>query len=531
MQALTAPRHVREDPRRRARRRFARRALLGAAAALTGILLVLGGKALFAESPEERLVERFAREWAAGDYGAMHAMLTRPGQQAVSEGELADAYSRAAETATVERIRTGDAREESGRIVLPVTATTAAFGDVAGELAVPVIDERVDWQRHLVFPGLRPREELDRTTEAPRRASILARDGTVLAEGDAGERSSELGVEVTAAAGTVTDPTTPEERESLRARGFPPGTPVGQTGLERVFERQVAGKPGGVLLAGDRELATSEPRSAEPVRTTIEPEVPRAAATGLNGLGGIAVLDARSGEVVGLGGTPLTGPQPPGSTFKLITTTAALEDGKVSPSSEFPVQTGATIEGQTISNAHDEACGGTFRVSFAKSCNSVFAPLGVKVGAKSLVDAAERYGLNQPASIPSADRSTIPPADEIESDLELGATAIGQGDVLMTPIRLAAVAQTIATGGTQTAPRLAPGAPPARVRVTSPKVAQTIEDLMIGVVEDGTGDAAAIEGVQVAGKTGTAELGEGIKEHAWFTGFAPAGGKPGSPSR
>src|SRR5262245_26014307 len=111
--------------------------------------------------------------------------------------------------------------------------------------------------------------------------------------------------------------------------------------------------------------------------------------------GGVAALDAQDGTVKALAGIAFSAPQPPGSTFKVITTSAALEDDLVTPSDEFPVETAAVIEGREVANAHDELCGGTFAESFAKSCNSVFAPLGVDVGADRLVEEAEQFGFNE----------------------------------------------------------------------------------------------------------------------------------------
>ena len=119
----------------------------------------------------------------------------------------------------------------------------------------------------------------------------------------------------------------------------------------------------------------------------------------------------------------------------------------------FPIQTSTTVDGRQIDNANQEACGGTFSEAFAESCNSVFAPLGPKVGSKGMVDTAESYGFNSPptlytnrrvkaAGIPS---STLPKS--IPSDVDLAVTAIGQGEVLATPLEMASVAQTIANGG------------------------------------------------------------------------------------
>jgi cell division protein FtsI/penicillin-binding protein 2 len=188
-----------------------------------------------------------------------------------------------------------------------------------------------------------------------------------------------------------------------------------------------------------------------------------------------------------------------------------------------------------LENANGEACGGTFRNAFAHSCNSVFAPLGVEVGAEPLVDAAERYGWNAPATIPGEVPSTLPPAAEIETPLEVASTAIGQFETLATPLQMASVAQTIATRGVRHPPTLSAADRRRPTRVTTRRVARTIGSMMVDVVAYGTGTAAAIPGVRVAGKTGTAELedtrdpetGETLppdptNTDAWFTAYAPA---------
>jgi peptidoglycan glycosyltransferase len=272
------------------------------------------------------------------------------------------------------------------------------------------------------------------------------------------------------------------------------------------------------------------------VRTTIDTRLQEAAVTALAGrFGGIAALDPRNGEIRALAGLAFSAPQPPGSTFKIVTTAAALEEELVKPSTEFPVETAAIVDGVELENANGESCGGSFRNSFAHSCNSVFGPLGVEIGSEALVDAAERFGWNQRPVVAGEVPSTLPPSSEIESPLEIASTAIGQFRTLATPLVMASVAQTIAAGGVRHVPTLALGERTRRVRVTSREIARTIESLMVDVVEYGTGTAAALPGMKVAGKTGTAEL-EDTRDpetgetappdpsntDAWFTAYAPA---------
>jgi peptidoglycan glycosyltransferase len=520
------------------RRRLIRRglpALVGLALLGLAAGLLVGSMAL---SGAERTARDFVRAWERGDWAAMHELLTPRARRRVDADELRDAYRGAAAEATATAVEAGDpSGERNGRQIVPMAVRTRLFGVLRADLALPVEEERVAWEPHHVFPGLERGLSLRRNSEPPERAAILSRDGKVLAEGPAEARDSPLGPLSGSIAGRLEPEETPREREALYARGFPRDWPVGHTGLELVFERRLAGRPGGELLAGIRVIGSARPRPAPAVRTTIDTAVQEAAVTALAGrFGGIAALDARTGEVRALAGVAFSAPQPPGSTFKIVTTTAALEAQLVKPSDRFPVEQAAIIDGVEVENANGEFCGGSFRNSFAHSCNSVFAPLGVKVGAERLVATAERYGFNDRRTLPGELPSTIPPPAEISTPLDVGATAIGQGKVLATPLRLASMAQTVAAGGVRREPTLAAGHPnPERVRVTSRQVARTLERLMLEVVAYGTGTASAIPGVKVAGKTGTAELedtrGPNAQEtasdpsntDAWFTAYAPAG--------
>ena len=519
------------------RRRLTHRAL----PALGGLALVAGGAGMVvgtqAQSGSQRTAAEFTEAWERGDYRAMYDLLDDASRETHSRKEFRAAYRTAAATATATGVEVGEpGGERNGSVAVPVEVRTRVFGAVHANLRLPVKDEQVIWGPLLAFPGLRRGEALARESEPPERATLLSRNGKVLAEGPAEARTSPLEAVAGSIAGTLMPEETRAERRALWARGFPRDWPTGQNGLEHAFEDRLAGRPGGRLFAGDRVIAEARPRIAPRVRTTIDTRLQEAAVTALAGrFGGIAALDPRNGELRALAGLAFSAPQPPGSTFKIVTTAAALEQGLVKPSTEFPVETFALIDGVELQNANGEACGGSFRDSFAHSCNSVFGPLGVEVGSEALVDASERFGWNQEPTVAGEVPSTLPPSDEIESDLEIASTAIGQFRTLATPLVMASVAQTIAAGGVRYLPTLALGERTDRVRVTSPEIAQTIQSLMVDVVDYGTGTAAALPGVKVAGKTGTAELGDTrdpetgetapsdpSNTDAWFTAYAPA---------
>jgi len=527
-----------------ARRAFPTRlAVLGVAALAAFLAGAYVGRP--GDDPARAAAQAFADAWARGDYPAMREQLAPAARRRATQQRLERTYRDAARVLTLVEVQAGRVGEprEDGTVQVPVRLRTRIFGTLSGRLALPTAAEGdgagVEWRAQHVFPGLRRGEKLARTTSLPPRADIQARDGTPLAKGEA--RLSELGALAAEIAGRV-GPAPPERAAELAARGVPTGAPVGLTGLERQFDRELAGTPGGVLEAGGRVLASVEPRRGRAVRTTIDPQVQRAAVEALAGrFGGIAVLRPSDGEVLGLAGIAYSAPQPPGSTFKIVTLAAALEFGVARPRSRYPIETAATLEGVRLENAHGEACGGSLRVSFAESCNSVFAPLGAKLGAKRLVAAAEAFGFNVQPSLAGAARSTIPAAAEIGDDLALGSTAIGQGKVLATPLLMAQIAAAIGQDGVLTSPTLRKGDDTSRTRATSPRTARTVARYMRSVVKSGTGVGAAIPGVKVAGKTGTAELRDTVNDDpdptdpnpapvddvtdtdAWFTAFAPAG--------
>ena len=503
-------------------------------------------------SPETEAADSFAKSWASGNYTAMYRDLNPASQAAITAQDFTAAYREAEQVATMKSLDPGSAHEPTdseGEKVVPVpfTVSTVAFGRLEDELLVPISEGGVAWKPNLVFPGLTAGEHLQSEVELAPRAPILAADGSALAEGPADAREYPLGsaaIDVTGELGTASE----EDVAKLARRGFTADTPVGISGLEEAFNTRLAGKPGGSLLAvdengGSRTIAKSKPVAGAPVLTTIDPNLQETAVAALAGrAGGVAVLDAKTGDVRALAGQAFSAPQPPGSTFKIVTTTAALKKNLVSLDDEFEVVNGVNVGGRFISNANGEYCGGTFRQAFAESCNADFAPLGPEIGNDALVGTAELFGFNSPPTLYTQsvveevepEESTIP--TEIGEEIDLGVSAIGQGEVLATPLEMASVAQTIANDGVREPTSIVKNKslrPDAKsVRVMSKKIANELTELMVGVVTEGTGTAGAIPQAQVAGKTGTAELGpkpgqenkenpQQIKD-AWFAAFAPA---------
>jgi Penicillin binding protein transpeptidase domain/Penicillin-binding Protein dimerisation domain len=483
---------------------------------------------------EHKLVSEYVRAWSHRDYTGMYAMLDPASRRRVSAAQFTSEYLKAGRTATLASLVTRRVGSLHGHVIdVSMAARTTLFGRLRETLVVPLTETssgpKVRFAGTLLFPGLRAGEQLARVSVLPPRAAILARDGTPLAEGP--DRTSPVPLVASAIVG-VLGPIPAAEAKSYAAAGYPANAKVGQDGLERVFEHELAGRPGGTLLAGRRVLARAQAVPGHAVKSTIDPHIEAAAIQALGArYGGIAAMDPRSGQVLALAGVAFSALQPPGSTMKIVTVTGALEAGIVKLSDTFPIATSATIEGYTLQNAGGEACGGTLLNAFAVSCNSVFAPLGAKLGARRLVDIAERFGFNEPPSIPGAAEAQIPSASTIGDSLAVGSSAIGQGKVQATALSMTDVAAAIAMGGRRPIPTLQVGQPQRFVYVTRPSVARLVERMMIAVVEFGTGTAAQIPGVRVAGKTGTAELvntatagaSTAANTDAWFVGYAPVG--------
>ena len=517
---------------------------------LVGIALVsfvVGAISGCPGNPNRDAAERYLEAWQAEDYPAMHSELSTVSQEAISVERFTERYEEARSLATLQGIEPGEPGGDEAVVEIPVTASTLAFDEVVQPMKFTFGEDGIAWQSGLLFPGLEEGEELERTTKLPRRASILAKDGQVMAEGPSLARSYPLGdsmIDVTGTVGATTEALEPAEI----AAGFSEGEPIGLSGIELAYNARLAGKPGGTLSAvpmdeadgtESRMLGEGEPESAAPLKTTIDPTLQEASVAALAGqLGGVAVVDAKRGSIRALAGQAFSVLQPPGSTMKIVTATAALETGKATLDSQYEYVTSGIADGREIFNAYDEVCGGSFVEAFADSCNSVFAPLGMEIGEEQLTETSEAFGFNEvPAIFDEAGTEAVdPPVPTIpqpgDYNNELGVSAIGQGKVQATPLLMATVSQAIANKGMRMPTpivvdkELRPDAEP--VRVTDAATAAKVTEGMVAVVTSGTGIAGAIPEAQVAGKTGTAEVGprggdsSDLIEDAWFSAFAPA---------
>lgn len=306
------------------------------------------------------------------------------------------------------------------------------------------------------------------------------------------------------------------------------------------------------------------------LRLTIDSRLQTAAYDALDGqIGAVVALDPQTGAVLAMASNPTFDPntllgidagpagallendpaQPllnraaqesynPGSSFKVVTTAAALDTGLAGPATAFadPVELELPASTATIRNFDRGPCSDgatvTLTTAFVRSCNTTFGMLGMDLGAEALVAQAESFGFNRELATDfTAAVSTIPEAETFDGDLAAVAqTAIGERDVRATPLQMAMVAAAVANDGEVLEPHVvaevftADATIEARVepvvldRAMSPATAEALTDMMEQVVDSGTGQQAAVPGVRIAGKTGTAQV-EGGAPHPWFIGF------------
>ena len=378
------------------------------------------------------------------------------------------------------------------------------------------------------------------------RGKLLAADGTILARS--------------------------EERNKIYHRVYPEGkvfasvtgyySPTrGRFGLEASLSRWLAAKDHFRSFDDWRDSLMKRKRRGLDVKLTIRPDLQMKSWELLEGhRGSIVALDPRTGAVLALASRPSYDPNmidekwreivssdglllnratqglyPPGSTFKIVTTAGALDSGIATPDKMYDGPASLKVYGGQVTNFANKDVGKlSLAKAFAKSTNTIFAQVGLELGAPRLVNAAKKFGLDKspPFELPVA-KSSIPSPGSMDKVM-LAWTAVGQGKTLVTPLQMALISAAVANEGKiyrpfivdtvgeendlvyrSQRPRLWSDA---TTKETSKQITQMMED----VVLSGTGRAAALTGIMVAGKTGTAEFGKESAPHAWFIGFAPA---------
>jgi peptidoglycan glycosyltransferase len=344
-------------------------------------------------------------------------------------------------------------------------------------------------------------------------------------------------------------------------------------GLERAENDVLSGSDPRLTLRRLSDLFTGRDPAGGNVELTLDPAVQTAAMAGLEGVtGAVVALDPSTGAILGLASTPTYDPNllsshdpqgirdysaeleastpdprsnqaiseiyPPGSIFKVIVSAAALENG-YSPDSVVPAPREFQLpnSSRVIPNFGGSACSASGEQplidALTISCNTAFAQLGIELGADTVGEMAEAFGMDgEGLEIPlNVAGSTM---GDVEDDAALGQASIGQRSVVMTPLQAAMVAAAVANDGSLMKPYLvdqvqAPDLsviddtdPEELSRPVSEEVANQLTEMMVSVVQNGSGRAARISGLQVAGKTGTAQSGGDAPDHNWFIGFAGA---------
>ncbi len=346
-------------------------------------------------------------------------------------------------------------------------------------------------------------------------------------------------------------------------------------GLESADNDLLSGRSDKLFYRRVSDLLTGRRPAGASLELTLDPKAQEAADTALGDQrGAVVALDPSTGAILAMVSHPSYDPNtltthdsdlaakrwtallkadgdplinraiagnlyPPGSTFKLITAAAALESGDYTKDSVVPGPASLKLPGVTapLANHDNQPCGPDDKTTLAHaltiSCNTAFASLGMTLGADALRAQAAKFGFGQSLHIPmSATPSTVPAHLDAPQTAQ---SAIGQYEVKATPLQMAMVAAAIGNGGKVMQPYLVARVVSSDLQTietahardlgdaVSPGTAEQLTAMMTEVVTSGTGTPAQIPGVAVAGKTGTAQHGEGAAPHAWFTGFAPAG--------
>ncbi len=342
----------------------------------------------------------------------------------------------------------------------------------------------------------------------------------------------------------------------------------GRAGLERSRNDDLTGKED--EFANIFSELQSETREGKDLTTTLDPDGQRTALEALGGrTGSVVALEPQTGRVRVMVSVPEYDPNlvperftelstddakplfnratqssyPPGSTFKVVTAAAALDSGKYKPDSIIDGSSPREVSGVPLANSGGQDFGPiTLTDALTNSVNTVFAQVGETVGEDTLINYMERFGFGQDPPLDYPDGQMLASGvrnskgDLVTSGFDVGRVAIGQGgnegQIQVSPLQMAMVAGAVGNGGELMQPRLterivskdgrAEAVKPARqARVMSREAAGQLTQMMGNVVEEGTGTAAALSGIQAGGKTGTAEVDNATANQAWFIGFAP----------
>jgi penicillin-binding protein A len=329
----------------------------------------------------------------------------------------------------------------------------------------------------------------------------------------------------------------------------------GRIGLEEFYNDELTGRRSDPIGALERLLG---PRDVgDDLRTALDTGAQETAYEGLAGRNGAVVaLEVETGAVRVLAATPSFDPTdpanaetfnratqgrfPPGSTMKVVTAAAALDSGKFSPDSTVDGENGKEISGTPLDNFGGEDFGQvTLADALTNSVNTAWASVAEDLGKETMAEYMRKFGFYEDPPMDYPDDQMLPSGEVggrgrllpvTSNQVDVGRMAIGQDKLLVTPLQMATVAQTVANGGVRMEPRLVAKVldpdgrtideplPEEAERVMSEESANELVGMMQSVVEQGTGTAAQLEGVDVAGKTGTAEVGDGT-DNLWFIGF------------
>ena len=505
-------------------------------------------------------IDAFVGAWSDGDFEAMASHLHEDAVEEWDEASLRQLMRRVSREGAIERIAVSTADDlsdvepdDEGKATTDysvVYRSDAAVRPVRFEGALPLDydeeDDRwsVEWEESLLWPGVDDAAGFSIRSRYPERANILDRKGRKVAVGGAESRSYPFGSRGGSTIGHIA-PATKEDLKTLPP-GYRVGDLIGASGLERGLEERLAGDPERDLFvvdaSGERleRVGGVQGKKGKPVRISLDMEVQGAAEAAFGGTtGGSVIIEPSTGYVlaivssgafdpnnyVGVPGIEpfpraTSGLYPPGSSMKVVTASAAIEEDVVTRNTRV---TGPENY-QGVRNFESGVFGSIpFSTAMQNSVNTAFAQVAEDLGAQKMYRTATAFGFNKEPRLPLAvARSSFPrPADL--SDLMWG--SIGQAQVVATPFQMASVAATIASDGVRIEPRIVIDDPIEEEVAVSKRTAETVTDLMELVVQSGTGTAANLgSSIPVAGKTGTAEVGPvgDIQNHAWFVCFAPS---------